>query len=451
MQVLASYRFEAETTSIADRDDRMKTIMGVADAWLRDKGVADLSVSAGAFTSKTAAGDGRFARTQLRVGDDHFSELLLTEYTRTGLTFTTRIAQIAYRERVIVYVSLTAASSSTVVSPIFSDPKCPAVVRSILSLCQDWKLDGTEVPGGKPLLLSGAKGAQQLATEIGSSTRALPLIVVSQNEGQATWPQIADGIAYDLAGLATVLQIDEEASWTLTDLIGKRNSCYLGAVRLYWPSRSVVGGTEPRYLGTVWTASTLLSSDVAGDGERKFRQALRRTVMGTAALAISPPAELREIQSADARRRLEEIRARSSAASEELEIAKLYVAENEQLRSDLEAAKTQLRELLARAQAAEYALDQQKPSSLDESPYATEEPEDASPQPDEVRFYKKTHSKSAYDVLVQVKDCGHNKWQGAAKADKAKKGIEKLEERSDWKSVQHCGSCTGGGMWKVRW
>ena len=69
----------------------------------------------------------------------------------------------------------------------------------------------------------------------------------------------------------------------------------------------------------------------------------------------------------------------------------------------------------------------------------------------EVRFYKKTHSKPSYDVLVKISDCGHNSWQSANKADKAKKGIERLEGSSDWKSLYHCGSCQGGGVWKVVW
>src|SRR5690606_36121146 len=73
------------------------------------------------------------------------------------------------------------------------------------------------------------------------------------------------------------------------------------------------------------------------------------------------------------------------------------------------------------------------------------------PKPGEVRFYKKTHSKSNYDVLVPIPDCGHTSWQNAAKADKAKKGIIRLQGSDDWSQVQHCGSCTGGGVWRVKW
>lgn len=56
-----------------------------------------------------------------------------------------------------------------------------------------------------------------------------------------------------------------------------------------------------------------------------------------------------------------------------------------------------------------------------------------------------------YDLLVSVADCGHNTWESAHRADKARKGITKLEGRGDWQSMQHCPSCKGGGMWRVRW
>ena len=54
--------------------------------------------------------------------------------------------------------------------------------------------------------------------------------------------------------------------------------------------------------------------------------------------------------------------------------------------------------------------------------------------------------------MVRVQDCGCDNWQSAHAADKARKGIARLEnDRIDWKTMQHCASCTGGGMWKVRW
>lgn len=74
------------------------------------------------------------------------------------------------------------------------------------------------------------------------------------------------------------------------------------------------------------------------------------------------------------------------------------------------------------------------------------------PTAGDVRFYKKTHSAPTHDIMVRVPDCGCNNWETSSAADKARKGIARLEgDRVDWKTMHHCASCTGGGMWKVRW
>jgi hypothetical protein len=175
-------------------------------------------------------------------------------------------------------------------------------------------------------------------------------------------------------------------------------------------------------------------------------------LMSTAALSITAPASVREIQDAVARLRIEDLEKRVAPDSEELAIARLYIAENQDLKTRIEQLELDLARAAARADAAEHSLAQLKSPVLTDEEESEAAPGDAvEPSAGEVRYYKKIHSKGAYDVLVEVADCGHTSWQGSAKADKAKKGLERLMGRNDWKSLQHCGSCTGGGMWKVRW
>ena len=74
------------------------------------------------------------------------------------------------------------------------------------------------------------------------------------------------------------------------------------------------------------------------------------------------------------------------------------------------------------------------------------------PKAGEIRFYKKRFSTQGHDIMRRVGDCGCNNWEGSHSADKARKGIAKLENnRDDWRTMQHCASCTGGGMWRVKW
>lgn len=286
-----------------------------------------------------------------------------------------------------------------------------------------------------------------LIDEITSESRVRPIVVVSQNEGEFIWPRLPNDLAYDLAGLAKVFTVDDDASWDLTEELGKLNSCYLGAVRLYWPARKSNGDLQ--FPGTVWTASTLLSMDHDTKGLTRFRSIVRRTVMSVAAMTVDPPNSIRVIQNFHARQRLQELEAKANSNTEELELARLYIEENEELKNEIAQLKANISSLNARAEVAEYALEQVK--GKEHSDTNQSETEDDSPQPGEIRYYKKTHSKPSYDVLVRVSDCGHSSWQSSAKADKARKGLERLEGRGDWQSLHHCGSCTGGGLWRVRW
>jgi hypothetical protein len=111
--------------------------------------------------------------------------------------------------------------------------------------------------------------------------------------------------------------------------------------------------------------------------------------------------------------------------------------------------------LLARIENAELLLRYREHSDQAITPEREQpgsEPEVPAPARGDTGFYKKFHSTPNQDIMIRVPDCGCNNWQNGHGGDKAKKGIAKLEGgRSDWSKVQHCGSCTGGGMWRVAW
>lgn len=243
--------------------------------------------------------------------------------------------------------------------------------------------------------MNGPEGGRTLAANIIDPNRTLPVVVISELEGEPVWSDLPEKLALDLAGLAFVARVDEETSWALTDQIGKTLSCYLGAVRLYWPisSQSVSAGV-PR--NRVWTAANLLSNDTDAKGATRFRSAMRRTVMGVAALTLEPPPSIRRIHVEVSQARLASLKARATEHSEELELARLYVEENEELREQLEEATKELARQTARADVAEFALEQI--NAPKEEAEIAEEAEHTGPHPGEVRFYKKTHSKPSYDV-----------------------------------------------------
>lgn len=450
MQILSAYLLETDTLSDDAAQPRVKAISAAIAEWLRSKGAVDPSAERGEFESLTADGNGRFKREQHTTARGWIEDTKLDEFSRGGQIFTTRLTTVLWDDRLYVHCTLAVSNISSVVAPIPTDPRCPSIVRTLISQATDWKLNKTPIASAQARVLTGSAGGELLAEEISLLGRSLPTIVVSEIEDETLWPRLAEELAYDLAGLARVVRIDDGATWALSDQIGKLHSCYRGAVRLYWPPRRRPDGTV-HFNSTVWTASELLSNDQDGKGLNRFRSTVRRQLMSIAALTITPPSAIREIQDSIAKKRLEELEARSKPDSEELAIARLYIVENQDLKAQLEQVRNDLAKVGARADTAEHALSQLKSAEVDRDDTQTEALEDEAPSPGDTRFYKKTHSKGAYDVLVQVLDCGHSSWQGSAKADKAKKGLERLLGRDDWKNLQHCGACQGGGMWKVRW
>lgn len=454
MQQLAAYLLEVRNLSKEQVVERLGAINRSICEWLIQKGVSDPAANSGTFNSLTANGQGDFKREQAITEDGSLDEIRLEEYSRGGQKFTTLFQVVSKNAEVLVHANLSVTNTVSILAPVQTDPRCPSVIRKLLSLYQDWSLNGNPLGEGKVHSYFGEEGGSILVSQLTSEDRVLPLVVVSQNEGDTIWPRVDSELAFDLAGLAHVVTIDDEAAWILTDELGKQNSCYMGAVRLYWPVRRDKVGLV-QFPGTVWTASALLSNDHDGRGMPRLRSSIRRKVMAVAALTVVPPKEVRVVKSGAARTRLQELEQRADANSEELEFARLHIEENENLRVELTQAKLENSALSARVEMAEYALSQIKSDDVDadsdsdsDSGVVTASTE---PKGGETRYYKKMHSKPTHDVLVQVSDCGHSAWQSAAKADKAKKGVEKLEGKSNWKGIQHCGSCTGGGMWKVRW
>lgn len=448
MLTLAAYRVETPSLEEEERHKCWSSLLDTANRWLSQKGVTDTATEAGQFVSETSGAQGDFTRLSTSNSAGALFEISLTEPTNDGNTFITSVAITNADGVVSVFLTLSAAISGKSIAPIAVYPRCPVLMREILTLRDDWLFGGSEVPGPRPISIGGEKSASKLVGYLMNEGRTLPVTVVSELDGEPIWNDLPEKLAIDLAGLSPVIRIDGEASWALNKLVGKPRSCYLGATRIYWPlGRATTNPSELR--SKVWTAERLLSHDSDGKGLSRFTTALRRQVMSVAALAVDVPPSVRKIKSEQSKARLVELQQQANANTQELELAKLFIEENEFLKDQLEKAKAEAARQASRAEVAEYAIEVLKSGESDEEP--SEESDDATPQAGEVRYYKKTHSKPSYDVLVRIADCGHNSWQSANKADKAKKGIERLENSSDWQNVFHCGSCQGGGVWKVLW
>lgn len=438
MRTLAKYSFCAEQLSSEEANALEDLVTGLVEAWLKRKGATLPLGNGGSFTSKTKANnEGSFDYQISEADGNRLTEICLEEFTNSQQLFETRISTLRSADRFDVFVTLSSESTGSAVAPLIVHPKCPQIVRDIINSSPRWTFNGQEVPRKETRVAGDIQGLA-LAAKIQSATRVHPFVVVSDLDGEELFAGMSEKLSFDLQGLSHVYSIDDDASWALSSKLGKLNSCYLGAVRLYWP----LNGAEKLY-STVWTASKLLPQEESQDQQalERFANQLRQRILGTSSEALTEPHTISKFKSLRDQQREHEI-AQKGASSAQLDD---LLASKKDAETRLAEAKLTISRLYAQLQDALHA-DSQSPSTASQS-----EATSGTPKPGEIRFYKKTHSKSNYDVLVHITDCGHTSWQNAAKADKAKKGIVRLEGSDSWSQVQHCGSCTGGGVWRVKW
>ncbi len=456
MQTISTYLLERVGLSVEERAGRLQSVNSSFSDWLAQKGVTDPNTAAGEFESETPGGGGRYTREVVDVDGEYAEELILRERANESQEFVTRVCLIGSQDKVSVYASVSASNINTKISPRPTNGRCPAVLRDVIRRHGDWELNDAALPSGKPQHFYDTDGGIEVCRIILSGQRKFPLVLVSQQRGEFVWDALDRKIASDLVGLGYVSTINEEAAKEVSRRLGRKFACFDGAVRIYWPS----GGTAlDQMASSVWTPERMLESPIHSNAEDRFRSLLRYRVMSAAALSISEPPEISAAFRAQARKRLADLHRTASDSAEAWEIANSLV-------SDLDAAQRKLVEITAelsmertRAENAEaqleYARNNPPANESDAHAGVDDELNDDEAQddiaPGEVIYYKKIYSTPNHDVMRRRGDCGHNRWTAAHSADKAWKGVEKLEGRDDWQSFHHCDRCDGGGMWKVVW
>lgn len=442
MQSLAAYSFEAVVNNAAER---IRALDELVDNWLRRKGADEPRSNDGSFTSKSGDGTGQFSRHLQESPIGSLREIELIETAHNGAFFTTSIQIACTANKVVVYSSLSAVPGESRIAPINLYPRCPWVVRAMIERFPDWRFADQNVPLAQAFDARNEVSAKVLCDVLRSKTRRFPVVVVSDDQDEAVWPGLHVKVAEHLVGLANVAVVSAESSWVLTDELGPRDSCYLGAVKLYWPDRRADGSLP----GITWVASRLATLGTDDTGRNRLLAILRREIMSAAALTMFQPPIFREIRQSAERQRLEALEA--GARNKELDS---IIEENTKLSAELKTAKETIQSLQWKLARANYASREEPAANDDEALTDSDEGAKRVPPKDgETRYYKKIGSGGGVDSLVQTKACGHKEgnWKPAFKGDQAEKGLLKLEGRNDWRSIAHCSACTGGGRWRVNW
>lgn len=202
-----------------------------------------------------------------------------------------------------------------------------------------------------------AAGSDDLFRLLLADDRSAPVVVISCTE-TTRGPIVDTGrIAKGLVGLAHVLVVPIEVSWALTERLGKKLSCYGGAVRVYLPGFSE--DSNPWGGHQLFLADQLATQEGLNDLEASLHEAARTTGRRRVldGRDILPFSKLREHALEQERKRLAAV---GAPQQEQFEAA---LAECNALKMGLEDAQDTIRwlssehaEAEGRAEAAEVQL-----------------------------------------------------------------------------------------------
>lgn len=335
MRTVASYALES---SSADSTSEFDEVDSAITEWLIEKGWNESSV--GDFQSNQG-NETRVVKVSLDPPEGRLNRFLVIERLPEAI-FSTEISVAHDSEKCAIYVELRIEGAGLRLQPFKFDARRPKFLGRLLNKNLNWQLGETPLTD-KAYNFKGSAGGAQVVDILWHPQRAVPVVMVSLIDGSGITSNFVTKLAGDLAGLAIVATVDEEAAWALTRLKGVEWSCFNGALRLYWPLSSA--SEQPR-LHPIWLRGTMLGSDIEpSNASYRMRAQLRRIILGVSALSIRQPALIRKIDRAARQKRQDELRhtlSQSRSTDEYREIAESYANENDRLREEIKSKEDQL-------------------------------------------------------------------------------------------------------------
>lgn len=291
-----------------------------AEAW---DGQAFESLTAGRTTMAAVVTSGESLLWSLRGDDPDKTVPGRIWSTEVSLGRTAPLSEIRLGVRVIV---------NSDESELIVEPAVPGLVRQIAEHCG--LRDGAIPLRSNAHHASEAVHVQTLVRWLFDDSRRLPVIVATGDDRveNSREPKLdVDRLAMALCGLAHVVCVPADLTFTLTDTLGKSLTVFHGGVRIYQPGLNVLD--DPRdhrlILGRVLEREPLIAAAELRRGIA--RESLRRTRLGHDVLSFAA------VRSAAARAQNENPNVKAAADSE-----KLSAAEDQIKALAQEAAELQL-------------------------------------------------------------------------------------------------------------
>ena len=243
--------------------DLLKAGSDVVRDWLTDRSSVDVDAPSGTWKSDTGRGE------VITIEDDLIEDVALFalkwehgDRDDEPFRWQTHVSLAAEGSDVeaAVRVEVLDADGNAPIDPDGSDYPDPDRPRIVPMLIEQFDCYfGTEPLTSRASRVSEGEAARFTWRTIMNPERSLPIVVASIPRAgrQDIDPTLSSGrLAGRLAGLATVVVYEPEATWELGRMLGRRFACFNGATRIYWPQWSP---DDDPYTHDLWLADLSLS------------------------------------------------------------------------------------------------------------------------------------------------------------------------------------------------
>jgi len=247
LKTVAKFQFLTEERC---EDSFLKTIE-ILDTWADKKFDGP---TPGPVTIRKSGRTAQYSKTHRSVTGMEQDYRCIEEPIPQGMLQTT-IYSILSEEKLSFHCTLRISSQQMVRDPdvpIFA----PRFIKEVLGQNVTWITGQNLIEvSANPLSVSTSSDVDALRRVLRHGSRTIPLILISEVDGDVIASDAHEKIAADLAGVAHVCRISSDASWELTQTEGKVWSCFNGGIRLFWP---IGGGFENPRTHPLWTYERIM-------------------------------------------------------------------------------------------------------------------------------------------------------------------------------------------------
>ena len=343
MRLVAKFQF----TTPSESDAVAQLVNGVLDKWSGSKFEKE---DDGSVVIRQSGAPAVFDRSADEVEDKRRNTFTVLEPIDGG-ELQTDVDVLVDQKRTSFRCKLSVASDGGII-PTGVALRPPRFVREIVGLGMPWTIgvEGERVFGRH--FDVDVEDVPELEQLIFAPQRRLPIVIVSDLDGETLAGDIQERLGQDLCGLAHTVRLSHEAAWELTRNRGREWSCYNGAIRLLWPFRS---NSQDYRVHPLWTLDSLLRTDTAVQARERLRGIIGGRIL-EASTFVADDSVFHDFEVAKLRRAADQVRAVAQGDGDMHALADAYATENDALRARVDAQDKEIAILHGNIEALTIAL-----------------------------------------------------------------------------------------------